>query len=436
MPKGQFNEAQNSHIHSFYPAYVKEMDKGVSTLALTRWKQATASGILDSPLFATLDAGIPRKAWFDMIVRKFTNYRHQVYLKSPEVQSSMRLSTAKKSNALLKFSSTLTGRQLFAQENHEAITLATKQRGLDTNTKNPAAIYQTILKERWDALSGEDQSHWNARADDEVGDIARNQEEFGGVINLALRDLCQGKLLGDAEMMLFYAFREPENGDLLAGTIHGHSIHNQQHFGGSREDLQARYGKPWSDFAENVIPRPVILNPAIPRNAGGQPVFPSIDLNSITITDLRVLLCDYFEQCWANRTSTSKVIAWEDLLVNPEKHYDAAGLHFSIKLDHPQNLSTVEVLTLAADLLLSSVMESPAPFRFLNGEETVVVPATPSMVLPSPPPASPVNPTTNSSSPDVPTPPPVVTPPSPVQQTADSPPPPPQKTREKGGSTK
>lgn len=46
----------------------------------------------------------------------------------------------------------------------------------------------------------------------------RNQKEFSLNVHKALRDLCQGGLIGDAEMMLFYAFREPQTGDLLAGT--------------------------------------------------------------------------------------------------------------------------------------------------------------------------------------------------------------------------
>lgn len=46
----------------------------------------------------------------------------------------------------------------------------------------------------------------------------RNQQEFSPTMSAALRDLCQGKLFGDAEMLLFYAFRQPDTGDLLAGT--------------------------------------------------------------------------------------------------------------------------------------------------------------------------------------------------------------------------
>jgi hypothetical protein len=62
MAKGQFDQEQNNHIESFFPDSVKEMDKGVTGHALTRWKQTHASNILDSPLFLSLNfEKFPRK---------------------------------------------------------------------------------------------------------------------------------------------------------------------------------------------------------------------------------------------------------------------------------------------------------------------------------------------------------------------------------------
>ncbi|KAJ7501382.1 hypothetical protein B0H11DRAFT_1908249 [Mycena galericulata] len=338
MVKGQFTKEQNNHIESFFSAFAKEMDKGVTGVPLTRWKQTHASNIMDSPLFSTLDLErFPRKTCLyepllsQMIVRKFTNYRNQVYLKSDATQLSLPVSNLKKSNPLLKFSSLMTGRELFARDNNESIAAAVTRRSLDTGNKNSAAVYQTILKEKWDSLSGENQVHWSSMAEAEAGDVAKNQEEFPSYINLALRDLCQGKVLGDAEMLLFYAFREPAGGDLMTGTIHGHSVHNQIHFGGSREELELHYGQPWSDFVESVIPQ--------------------------------------------HQHSNSTSIPWEDIVLNPAKY--CAASNFSTTLDHPQNLSTVQVVNLVNDLLSTSTMKSPTPFHFLATEGTVLVPETP-----------------------------------------------------------
>ena len=110
-----------------------------------------------------------------MIVRKFTNYRNQVYLKSEGSQPSSTTAVAqlKKSNPLLKFSSLMTGRELFAFDNYDGLLGAARQHALDTNSKSPAGVYQTILKEHWDALSVNDQAHWNQLAEAQGGDVGR-----------------------------------------------------------------------------------------------------------------------------------------------------------------------------------------------------------------------------------------------------------------------
>ncbi|KAJ7214185.1 hypothetical protein C8J57DRAFT_1255810 [Mycena rebaudengoi] len=241
MGEGKFTKVQSDYIESFLPAFVQEMDKGLQGIEPTRWKQQHVSTILESEGFKVLDIKqFPRKTWFEMIVRKFTNYRNQVYLKSSEVKSSLGPLAAKKANPLLKFSLTSTGRQLFAQENYDAIIASSKQRAEDTGNRSPAAVYQNVLKEQWDSLNGDD-------------------------------------------------------------------THNGLYFGGTREELQLNYGTPWSKFAEDVIPRPLILNTSIPRNSSNHPVFPAVDLEKVVIADLRVLVSDYFDECWGKYCVASAV---------------------------------------------------------------------------------------------------------------------------------
>ncbi|KAJ6596093.1 hypothetical protein B0H10DRAFT_2232551 [Mycena sp. CBHHK59/15] len=258
----------------------------------------------------------------------------------------------------------------------------------------------------WDALSDDDQANWNQLADAQGGDVGRNQKEFPTNLSLALRDLCQGRLFGDAEMVLFYAFREPNGGDLLAGTIQAHSVHNHVHFGGTPEELELHHGKPWADFADKAIPRPLILNPSIPRNSNNQPVFPTIVMDTIPIADMRLLLCDYLEQCWVHQNPVGDV-PWEAITSDPAKYYNVEAAYFSIKLDHPQNLSTIGVLTLVEGLLATSVITSPNPFQF--AQEKVLPPETPPPALQDDPAPS------RSPSPDVPKSP--SPPPTPVLET-------------------
>ncbi|KAJ6458759.1 hypothetical protein C8R45DRAFT_942595 [Mycena sanguinolenta] len=90
MAKGQFNKLQSNHIESFFPEFVKEINKGTTGAALTHWKQAKASSILESASFEGLDfEKFSCKAWFEMIVRKFTNHRNQVYLKEEGNQPTL-----------------------------------------------------------------------------------------------------------------------------------------------------------------------------------------------------------------------------------------------------------------------------------------------------------------------------------------------------------
>ncbi|KAK6969207.1 hypothetical protein R3P38DRAFT_3146975 [Favolaschia claudopus] len=400
MPKSPFTRAQDDLIESFFPGFVKKLDEGVTGSQLTTWKQGTASDLLDHDAFKDLDTTkYNRKTWFEMIVRKFTNYRNQVYLKNKPVTEKTALS-AKKANPMMKFSSIVSGRQLYARENTKSLNAAVVQRMQDTNNKSPAAVYQTVLKSKWDSLSDDEKEGWNARAEAEAGNIQQNQQEFPETISLALQDLCQGGLLGDAEIVLFYGFRDSQNHELISGSIHAHSKHNDKQFGVDQDVLQTEYEQAWWAFNDRVLPHSIKDSPLIPRNTAGHPVFPSISLEATPTADIRMLLVEYFEHCWVVRglDSTVTMVPWDDIASHPEKFYDTDA--FPIKLNHPQNLSTDQVHTLGSQLLKFSVIDSPNPFRFREPETPLPpnseLPSTPKPISrqksPTPGPKSPVPP--------------------------------------------
>ncbi|KAJ7859929.1 hypothetical protein B0H14DRAFT_3688461 [Mycena olivaceomarginata] len=125
-------------VHGFMAKVVLPVDRGVDGAELTKWKQAKAFSILESPAFINLDLQKnPRKAWFEMIVRKFTNYRNCVYCKSATAIPTSALAN-EKANPSLKFSSITSGCQLFAKENSESITAASHQHLLDTEIRPSA----------------------------------------------------------------------------------------------------------------------------------------------------------------------------------------------------------------------------------------------------------------------------------------------------------
>jgi hypothetical protein len=66
--KSKFSAEQNKHIESFFPDFVKKLDNGVPSGELTLWKQNTASNILDSPLFESLDLQtMTRKEYYEVM---------------------------------------------------------------------------------------------------------------------------------------------------------------------------------------------------------------------------------------------------------------------------------------------------------------------------------------------------------------------------------
>ncbi|KAJ7082801.1 hypothetical protein C8R44DRAFT_904781 [Mycena epipterygia] len=374
MAKGQFTAEQKAHLDTYLPEYIEKLDAGVRGADLSRWKQSTATKALASPAFSNLNVSkYTRTQWFAMIVRKYTNYLHQVYLKEhPESASAP--SGLIKANLLLKAITILTGRQLFARNMHGAILAASKQRVLDKGT-NEVGIYQVVLKEMWDSLSSEEKSDWDEKAEDEWGDITANQAEFSTNIHQALRGLCQGGVVGDAEMVLFYAFRETETGDLLAGT--------QTNFGG--DELGTAYGVPWSQFAESVIPRPLVHGGISPVtvNEDGNMIFPSIDIDS-TPTILNSV------GGLANRNSegdkSAVPIPWGEIGSEPSKFYDADKFVFPLALKDPEKFTSLETLTIGE--FLNSINSSPA-FHFKASVDVSSDEPLPDAHPPTPSPRSP-----------------------------------------------
>ncbi|KAF7372610.1 hypothetical protein MVEN_00124000 [Mycena venus] len=387
MRQGQFTKVQRLHIESYNNAFTAVLDNGLEGKKLTEWKQKTASEILDSPQFSDLDTSeFSRKHWFEMIVRKFTNYRTQVYLKkdrgivgTPQPPSP--------TGPLFKFSSLLTGRQLFAQKNSEEINFTAAQRLTATGHNNTAAIYQTVLKEMWDVLSADEKLHWDEMAEAGSGDIEKNQREFRPKMHQALTDLAQMGFIGDAELLLFYGFRKPASGELDIGIIHGHSVHNRVNFGGSRTDFQTNYGDPWGIFADTVIPRPLVTEDSvIPRNAFGVPVFPGIDLNVVTPADTRLLIAEYWAHIWAHSWAPATdypPIPWEDLGCNPSAYYDTVKFSLPLALALPQTLNTLHTTIWAEHLVRTSSSFADTPFVFYSKERLIGVDgplATPALI--------------------------------------------------------
>ncbi|KAJ6603171.1 hypothetical protein B0H10DRAFT_2229835 [Mycena sp. CBHHK59/15] len=250
---------------------------------------------------------------------------------------------------------------------------------LDTTRIPRSQWIKTVLKERWDALDDADKLDWQERAEEGASDVASNQAEFGRKMHAALTDLSQGGLLGDAELLLFYGFRNPTLGDLDIGT---HSSQNRVNFGGSHSEMQASYGNPWAAFAESVIPRPIVKESSvIPQNPFGVPVFLSIDLNIVTPADTRVLLMEYWSYLWAHPWSPDSnypPIPWAAIANNLSGYYDTTRFNLPLPFIAPQTLNTLDTTVLAEHFVRTSSLFKDSPFvlfpKHPTTEETVSPP--------------------------------------------------------------
>ncbi|KAJ7131006.1 hypothetical protein C8R44DRAFT_871552 [Mycena epipterygia] len=133
-------------------------------------------------------------------------------------------------------------------------------------------------------------------------------------------------------------------------SVHGHSVHNKTNFGG--DEWYATYGTPWAQFAESVIPRSQVhggLNP-VTVNDDGSVDFPSVDIDSIPLADLRQLLQVYFERCWVNKNSKDDIsvtpVPWAEIGLEPSKFYDVQTFNFPLALKDPKTYTSRETLTI------------------------------------------------------------------------------------------
>jgi hypothetical protein len=130
------------------------------------------------------------------------------------------------------------GRQLFEDAQKDSINKAATEHQMTSASEpnNHAAHYQAALKEMWEALDDNERQEYEKVAQDHSDDvfqffffflpicsmwliqiIIRNQEKFMPAMWKQLTHLCQNGKVGDAEMMLLFAFRDKE-GDVYSGV--------------------------------------------------------------------------------------------------------------------------------------------------------------------------------------------------------------------------
>ncbi|KAJ7465630.1 hypothetical protein FB451DRAFT_1179111 [Mycena latifolia] len=80
-----------------------------------------------------------------------------------------------------------------------------------------AAAYGIVVKEQWRSSSAEEKGKWDSQAENEAGDVELTRRSLPREFILHFKAFAKAPI-GDAKMMLFYGFRDAQNGELLVGT--------------------------------------------------------------------------------------------------------------------------------------------------------------------------------------------------------------------------
>ncbi|KAJ7439279.1 hypothetical protein B0H11DRAFT_1934705 [Mycena galericulata] len=149
---GQFTLVQKSYIESFMDLFCAQLDNGIEGTALTKWRRTPPiKSSIHRCLLISICGSTRRRSGMRWLCEKFTNYRTQVYLKRNPTSETSR--SSRKGIPLLHFSSLLAARQFFARENNASIhSEASTQLASVGGVGTLGALYQTVLKEKWDVL--------------------------------------------------------------------------------------------------------------------------------------------------------------------------------------------------------------------------------------------------------------------------------------------
>ncbi|KAJ7499109.1 hypothetical protein FB451DRAFT_1384846 [Mycena latifolia] len=346
--KSPFLPEQKAYIELFFPALLSQ-----SADDLKLWKTNTTVAILDSNLFK---GQLPSKEqdpihsttlleWEKRIKKKFTNHasRRKPRPTAPVVPVATR-------DGFLSFSP-LSGMALFEKEQHASITELAMQRAATTKTK-AATCYSTCQKELWDALSEPERSNYETSARGMPIGVSSNQADFARAAGTALNNLCRGGQVGALELLLFWAYREPD-GSMRHGMIDAHSSDNLPSMTDEMQDWTLNVEEPWRKHAEKTIPYAFdssVVDPSvivIPRNLQGVPQFPKLDMKAMSANSISQVLTKYMGQLWEHSSETGIPPPWNEIAEAPSIYYDDKEFNLPTPLKAPDSLGTSQIFALA-----------------------------------------------------------------------------------------
>ncbi|KAI0026747.1 hypothetical protein K488DRAFT_75113, partial [Vararia minispora EC-137] len=382
-PEG-WTKSQNTYVdailHGEFSDHVHKVDPAFGGYHTVRqWVSNRAEEIMDDETVFGLVSEDRKKSLKDAIVIKFRNY----YNNNLKKKAGVGASTVRQSTLDPDFWKLLlpgpTARQNFEHSIKDDIMEVVRSTG---------ANYQTVLKEKWEALSEDEQKSWNLTVTKH--DAQRNFETFHGNIAGLLSEVCQSGILGKAQMMLALSTRAGELDEVIVRscfvrfTNDGVSLNSDEKGSAAR----AEFMKAWSLYANKTTPRSSasMIHPSakvrIPFNEDGVPIFPEVDVQNI---DIRGTISAYLNAVW-KFSRPGQVLddsVWGAIQTDPSSFFDT--VRFSLDLENPANATKVSLFRM---MTFFSDMGAENPFIFYQSNpdaQKTSAAVAPDRAPPSPP---------------------------------------------------
>ncbi|PBK62206.1 hypothetical protein ARMSODRAFT_1025124 [Armillaria solidipes] len=238
-----------------------------------------------------------------------------------------------------------------------------------------AGLLQNRFKERWNALSVEEQKEWDDQATrlkaSKPSSIYQNQERLSTELTSVLYHLrgLDAHQVGNAAFLVLYAVRNEDECLQTASIVV--SPDDATPFDKYVSDFQSQYVLPWRQYCNAAIhynrdtAADTTKTDEVHVDVQGNVVFPNLDWASVSLREVQTHLAAFFDAQWASVNKGQ--IPWDDVIMNQSK-YIKMSLPSSVQLKKASDLEFADVFTLASYFsrnpnitLFQAITTSPLP---------------------------------------------------------------------------
>ncbi|KAF7986431.1 hypothetical protein HWV62_31179 [Athelia sp. TMB] len=388
-PKDPFTETQSKWIKAVIPPFLAKVgalkprvtgqpvsrdDADISSYVNNQWLA------FEQKFTAELSAtSVGASVWRTRFLAKFRNAKSQSLIKSG----------VKTSKATPFFRAVIEGprgRDLFREHHSEEINLSVslKRATSGEDSKSHAGLFQTELKQRWDALSEDEQKEWHEKASlasmSDATNLEKNQELFPDMITEALGSLIgsDAHQVGPATFLVLYGMRKSDN-KLALGVVNVRGDGNDADFLAEYSDTSSVVIDRWNSYCATNLPTlglPAFDHVAVTHGPDGRPVLPQFDAELEPAAVSRSLLTGFLEALWDYTFPIEagvSTLPWDDITAHPSDYIKSSFIPSGITLSHPSSmrLSDFYAILDAIRTAAQTTATSSQPFITFHSQQDI-----------------------------------------------------------------